>query len=368
MSGFFRSTLAALGALTLVLGYSTGASADQEYKGMTLTVLGANTDLNQLLMKSYGEKFQAQTGATLNFVTGTGPDNLSKALVAKGKEPSFQVLMLEQPTQAPAIKSGVIQKLDYRKIPNVAKIVKGLIPDEGYGAPWDISRLGTCINVVQYKAHNIAIPTSVDGWFDPAIVGHAILPSPANFWWLVGMQALAENYKVPLDNPTPLFKRLEAMKPASFFVASGEAQAKLESGAAWMAPTSDGRCFAMKVAGQPVDFIPLNLQIGGKKYRWAFTNDLWDIPTGVTGKQLELAEKFINMSLEPSAQVPVAATFGFLPTTPEGIKQSMAVSEVKKFGVYEAGFSLNAMYAPEARKLLPHIDKWLAVWNQMFVK
>ncbi len=368
MSGFTRLSLAVFGTVALLLGSGTGVRADQLYKGMTLTVLGVNTDFNQLLMKSYGERFEQETGATLNFVTGSAPENLSKALAAKGKEPSFQVLALEQPTKAQAIQAGVIQKLDYSKIPNIANVVKQGIPMPGYGPAWDFSRLGTCVNVAQYKAHNIPLPTSVDGWFDPALEGHAILPSPANFWWLIGMPALAENYKVSFDDPTPLFKRLEAMKPASFFVASGEAQAKLQSGEAWMAPLSDGRCFGLKVGGQPVEFIPLNVQIGGKKYRWVVTNDMWDVVTGVKGKDLELAERFINMSLEPSAQVPFTVKFGFSPTTPQGFKLAMDVPEVKKAGVYEPGFSLDTMYAGDANKLLPHIDKWLAVWNQMFVK
>ena len=363
-----KRVFTALCSIGVLLCASAAVGADQPYSGMTLTVLGANTDVNTLFMSSYGQRFEQETGATLNIITGTAPDNLSKALASKGQTPSFQVLMLEPPTQAQAIASGIIQKLDYRQIPNIAHLAAAAIPVKGYGPAWDLSRLGTCINVAQYKAHNIALPTNIEGWFDPAIAGHAILPSPDNFWWLIGMPALAEHYHVAFDDPTPLFKRLQTMRPQSFFVSSGQAQAALQSGTAWLAPTSDGRCYNLKVAGQPVDFVPLNLRINGKTFRWVVTNDTWEIPVGVSGKQLELAEKFINMALEASSQIPFTEKFGFLPTSPQAIKEAMENPAIKKAGIMEGDLSFGSMYAPPAQKLIPYTSKWLAVWNQMFVK
>ncbi len=254
--------------------------------------------------------------------------------MAKGKEPTFHVLMLEDPTQAQAIEAGAIRKLDYSKIPNITKVFHQGILTDGYG---------------------------------PAIAGHAILPSPANFWWLTGMQALAEHFKVPLSDPTALFEKLKTMKPASFYTASGEAQAKLQSGAAWMAPTSDGRCFALKMGGQPVEFIPLNLDIDGKKYPWVVAVDTWEVPAGVTGKQLELAEAFINAALTPAAQLPTAEKFGYSPTTPDGVKEAMALPKVQQAGVYN-GFTFDALYSPKAEKIMPYTSKWIDIWNHTFVK
>jgi spermidine/putrescine-binding protein len=182
------------------------------------------------------------------------------------------------------------------------------------------------------------------------------------------MQSLADHYKVALNNPAPLFNKLKGMQPASLYTASGEAQAKLQSGVAWLAPTSDGRCYALKSAGQPVDFLPLNLNIGGKVYPWVVAVDSWEIPVGVTGKQLQLAYKFINLSLEVPGQLEVVRKFGYEPTTVEGLKQAMAMPEAKKVNMYGPDFSFAQMYTPDVKKLLPVLSNWIELWNQTFVK
>lgn len=363
-SAFQRFSMA-----TAALLVSVGAHAQsQDFKGMTLTVLGVNSDLNALYMSTYGKAFEQETGAKLVIVTGSSSDNLSKALVAKGRTPSFQVLALENPTQAQAILAGAIQKQDYTQMPHTKDLAPGAVPTAGYGPAYDFFRFGTCVNTAQYSAHHVALPTGIDGWFDPAIVGHAILPSPSNFWWTTGMQALADHFNVSLDNPAPLFDKLKAMKPISLYTASGQAQAMLQSGAAWMAPTSDGRCFALKSAGQPVDFIPLNLTIDGKHYPWVVGVDTWEIPTGLKGKPLALAYKFIDMSLDVPSALAAVKKFGFEPTTVEGLKQAIALPEAKKVNMYGPNFSFDQMYTPNPQKLLPVMSKWIALWNETFVQ
>ncbi len=363
------SSVAAACLLSVGCSAAIAAEADaQSFKGMTLTVLGVNSDINAMYMKSVGIPFEKETGATLQIVTGSSDANLSKALANKGRTPSFQVIALENLTQAQAITAGAIRKLDYSKIPNAKDLAKGAIPSPGYGPAFDFFRFGTCINVAQYKAHHIPLPTSVDGWFDPAIEGHNILPTPANFWWATGMQALAENYKVPLSNPQPLFDKLKAMKPSSIYTASGDAQTQLQSGTAWLAPTSDGRCYGLKLAGQPVDFIPLNLKINGKTYAWAVGVDTWEVPSGVKGKQLELAYKFINLSLRPEAQLPVTKKLGYPPTTLTGIKMAEALPQAKKVNMYGKNFSFDELYTPNAQQFLQVQRNWIALWNQTFVQ
>ncbi|WP_160111706.1 extracellular solute-binding protein [Paraburkholderia piptadeniae] len=362
----WRGVLAASMAAS-ALGAAGGVAA-QEYKGMTLTVLGVNSDINAIYMKTVGEPFEKQTGAKLLIVTGSSTGNLSKALVAKGKTPSFSVIALENLTQAQAIAAGAIQKLDYSRLPNSKDLAQGAVPLPGYGPAFDFFRFGTCVNVAQYKAHNIPLPQSVDDWFNPAIAGHNILPTPSNFWWSTGMQAIAEHYRVPLSDPTPLFARLKTMKPLALYTASGDAQTQLQSGAAWLAPTSDGRCFALKLAGQPVDFFPLNLHIGNRIYAYPVGVDSWEIPSGVSGKQLELAHIFINMSLDPSAQLPVTHQFGYPPATLKGIRMAEALPEAKRANMYGDSFSFEQLYTPEAQQFLPVMNHWIALWNQAFAR
>lgn len=92
-----------------VLGASSAQA--QEFKGMTLTVLGVNSDLNQIYTQTYGAQFEKETGAKLVIATGSSNDNLSKALVAKNRKPTFQVIALEDLALAQAVKAGAVQKV-----------------------------------------------------------------------------------------------------------------------------------------------------------------------------------------------------------------------------------------------------------------
>jgi spermidine/putrescine-binding protein len=114
--------------------------------------------------------------------------------------------------------------------------------------------------------------------------------------------------------------------------------------------------------------MPLNLNIDGKVYPWIVAVDTWEIPVGVTGKQLQLAYKFIDFSLEVPGQLEVVRKFGYEPTTVEGLKQAMALPEAKKVDMYGTDFSFARMYSPDAKKLTPVLPKWIALWNQTFVK
>jgi spermidine/putrescine-binding protein len=363
-----RGSLIGLGAFCALLAASPVAA--QEFKGMTLTVLASSTDVNQLNMKpgNYGYKFEQATGAKLNLITGSAPTNFSKVLAAKGREPSFQLAMLEGPTQAQAVQAGALHDFDYSKVPNIKNLVAHGIPIKGHAPAYNFFRFGSCINTTQYKANNIPLPTSIDDWFNPAIAGHVILPSPGNFWWQTGMQSLADGYGIPLSDPEKLFDKLRAMKPTSLFSSSGEAQSKLQSGEAWLAPTSDGRCYALKMTGQPVDFMPLNLKINGKVYEYALDSDIYEIPAGVTGKQLELAYKFIDMFLEPDALIPTTENFGYLPTTVGGLKLVREMPKLKEVGMIGPNFSFDNLYSPDAEKIVPYVSKWLDAWNKTFVK
>jgi spermidine/putrescine-binding protein len=121
----------ALAAFTLMATAITAQAQDADFKGMTLTVLGVNSDLNAVYMATYGQEFEKETGAKLMIVTGSSADNLSKVLVAKGRTPSFQVLALENPTQAQAIQAGAIQKQDFSQMPNTKMLADGAVPSPG---------------------------------------------------------------------------------------------------------------------------------------------------------------------------------------------------------------------------------------------
>lgn len=364
----WKKTVSLLAGASALLGTGAAHAATQQFKGMTLTVLGVNADLNAIYMRTFGVKFEKETGAKLVLVPGSPGDNLSKALLAKGRTPNFQVIGLEDLQLAQAIQADAVQKIKYSRLPASKGLAPGAVPAAEYGPSFDFFRFGTCINVAKYKEHKITIPTSIEGWFDPAIRGHNILPTPANFWWPTGMQALAESQGISFNNPKPLFEKLRSMKPSSLYTASGDAQTALQTGAAWLAPTSDGRCYAMKMAGQPVDFVPLNLKIGGKTYTYVFGVDTWQIPIGVKGKELELAYRFINASLSSSSQVAVAKKFGFEPTMEKGLKMAMELPQAKRAGVYGPGFSFKNMYAPNPLKLLPYLNQWVQEWNSMFTQ
>ncbi|MPZ83543.1 MAG: extracellular solute-binding protein [Actinophytocola sp.] len=346
-------------ACSLLAGCTSFGGSDGE--DITLRVGGPQANIIEAIRSSgIDEEFTQQTGATIEWIPGQAPDNLKKLLSARGKPP-FDVVFMDNVEQERAIEAGALQRIDPKDLSSSAELPESGYPHPGYGPAWIVIRLGTCINTKAYQENNLQPPTSVDGWLDPKLSGRVSLPDPNNFYWPATMPAIAEHYGVPLDQPQQLVDRFKTTDIQEFVTSSSAAQASLQSGNVWLTTLTDGRCLGLKLADEPVDFLPLNLTIDGHTWPYVGLVDTWDIPTG--SEQRELALEFIDLVLGSKGTLPLTEKFGYLPSRQDLLDQAKSTPELAP---YVGDFSYDQLYFPDYRAFFPHLREWTDTWNQTF--
>lgn len=343
------------------------SAAQQSFAGKTVTFGGPAADIiSDIQATGFVQKFESTTGAQIQWVPGSAPSNLQKLVQSKGSSAPFDVVDLDAGTQVQAIDDGVLQKFSNS---SSAFNVSGLPAEEyihpGYGPLQIILRLGSCINTAAYQQHGIPIPTSVQGWWDPKLAGHIALPGPNNFYWPAVMPALAQNYGIPMNDPQTLIDKFKQIKVTGYYTSSAEAQTDLTNGTDWLTATSDGRCEALKSAGQPVQFIPLNLTISGKTWGYVGSGDTLDVVAGSSNQALSLA--FIRM-LTYYYGLAGMNKLGYIPTLPS--LQAQGKSNPKVASIL-AGFNASDVYYPSVATVTSFNDNersWVNAWDATILK
>ena len=340
-----------------------GPAATGPFAGKTLVVGGMQANIIDTVRAdgAFDAKFEEETGATITWIPGEAGTNLAKLIASKGGPPLYDVVFLDNVEQARAIQADVLEKIDPKQLESTVNLPENGYPHPGYGPGWVVIRLGYCINTKAYEDNGIAIPTGIEGWFDPKLAGRIIFPDVGAFGWLQMMPAIAEHYGIAFDQPQTLIDKFKSMQVQSFFMSSSDAQASLQSADAWLAPITDGRCLGLKIAGQPVDLIPLNLNIGGKTYPYAGLMDTWDVVKGSENK--DLAMKFIDMMLGESGTTPMVNEFGYLPSRQDLLDKAKSLPDLKPL---IGDFTYDQLYFPDYEKFFPYLSDWTDAWNQTF--
>jgi spermidine/putrescine-binding protein len=365
-----QSSLWGLGVTCMVTALMLGSpgtapAADKPFAGQTLVVGGMQQNINDTVRPTADRAFKELTGADIQWIAGQAPDNLAKLLASRGGAPPFDVVFLDSVEQTRAILAGVIQKIDPKQIPNAEDIPAGAWVNPGYGPGFILIRLGSCVNPKQYQANGVPLPTGVEGWFDPRLANHLALPGPGNFYWPLVMPALADHFGIPYSTPEPMMSRFAPVKALNLFTSSGDGQAMMSSGKAWLVPLTDGRCLNLKIGGEAVDFVPLNIRAGGKTYPWVRLVDTWDIPTGVSAEKAALARQFIGVLLGP-AIMPVVQKFGYIPANRKVLAEATKNPKLRE--LIPDNFDFDSTYTPDYVKFLPHLQAWVDAWNRTFLK
>src|SRR5690606_17962021 len=98
-----------------------------------------------------------------------------------------------------------------------------------------------------------------------------------------------------------------------------------------------------KLGGEPVDFVPLNLDVGGQTYEWVALVDTWDLVAG--SEKSELAHIFIDVMLSADGTVELATEFGYLPARMDVLEEVKAIPELAEVLPAEFNFE-DTSYVP----------------------
>ncbi|WP_258862170.1 ABC transporter substrate-binding protein [Marinitenerispora sediminis] len=349
------SAVLALLTSTACGAIDTGGSGSGERE---ITVTAFAGPWGELFEESFVEPFEQETGITVNVVTGTDADWLTKLRAANGSNPPFDVVALTSQTFNQAVTNDVLEPLDTDRIENWSQLNSVLVDQsaadgEYYGAP-----LTTGSNGLLYRTDEITDPPA--DWtdiFDEEYCGHVALPPLTYNAGLEFFSALVAQDGGELSNPDDVdraFDRLEELKGcvSAYPADAGSVSTVLQNGDAWIVPFWDGRAFAMEAEGEPIGFTyPESGAVG------ALTS--YYIPAGTPNA--DAAYEFLNYLTAAEYQ----KTFGegtFYAAGNDTIEYSPEFDAKVEHGedVYQDFTWVD--YAA----VTPNLNEWQQRWNEIF--
>ena len=148
------------------------------YEGKVLRISTFGGEWQTSTHKLKGRIIEEMTGAKVEYVIGNPKENIPKAIAAlrRGAPPPFDVVELaEDGSQFLAVQSGVLDKLDYSKLPNAAN-VRPIYKHDQLVAFFRVN-LGIIYNRDKYKAAGVPPPQRFEDLLDSRVVNHVSLPS-----------------------------------------------------------------------------------------------------------------------------------------------------------------------------------------------
>src|SRR5262249_42098196 len=115
--------------------------------------------------------FSAKSGVKkLTYVAGQGPETLAKLRAQKAK-PAIDVVWLAGSMGYQAEAEGLIQPLDFAKLPNLADIPKNFVTEKTQ-VPVTATFMSVLYNTKIFREKGFAAPTSWWDMWDPKFKGH----------------------------------------------------------------------------------------------------------------------------------------------------------------------------------------------------
>ncbi|NMO97134.1 ABC transporter substrate-binding protein [Paenibacillus lemnae] len=207
------------------------------------------------------DKFQEETGIKVQVVTGTDAEWFPKLKASNGKNPAYDVLVLQPDTIQRAASANLLQPLDAENVPNLADLYPSVqerftYDDKVYAAGFSMGQLGMI-----YRKDLVSNPPTkwADLW-NEEYQGQVAISSPTYsaglqfFSGLVHALGGEESNAADIDNT---FAQLAELKKntVAYPDNAGSIQTLLERGDAAIVPFWDGRAFAMQDAGLDVGFV-----------------------------------------------------------------------------------------------------------------
>jgi putative spermidine/putrescine transport system substrate-binding protein len=307
------------------------------------------------LQKIYtGDRLKRLTGMNVEWVQGNPSDFLAQMIASRGRKPPFDVVALDEPVQAAAIKAGLLMKMDPAKIPNLAKVYPEIRNAEGYGPGFVLYSFGLVFNTEKLKAAGIPVPTSWNDLWDPKLAGHVAVPE------LSLPQGAAFALKIALmnggneGNLKPGLDKIAQIKAQSYYSSSATLETLVTSGEVWMSATTSGRGWGLVDRGLPIGFVvPKEGTVAGQ--------DMIDIVAGTD--KIEEASKFIDTILDPISQVGMASEMSYGPTNSAAAKVFADYPDVaRKFPSSIA--AVKELFTPNWQKYNDNIKEAADYWNR----
>ncbi len=253
--------------VALLLSACSGGNKEEATEGNK-----ENSDTGKVVIGVYGgdweknirpsiEKFQEETGIKVEVVAGADAEWFTKLKASNGKNPQYDLLILQPDTIERAVSAGLLQSLDAEKVPNLADLyasVQDKLTFDGqqYAAGFSMGQLG-----LAYRKDLVPVePTKWTDLWNEEYKGHVAISSPSYSAGLQFFSGLINAQGGQESNPANVDAAFESLKELRDSIVAypdnpGTIQTLLERGEAWIVPFWDGRIFALQDAGMDLGFV-----------------------------------------------------------------------------------------------------------------
>jgi putative spermidine/putrescine transport system substrate-binding protein len=262
-----------------------------------------NSALGKLVQKEVIPAFEAQHKCRVFTIEGATLSNIA-ALRATRTAPKFSVMMMDDVGVPQAKQEELIDKLDPAKIPNLARVYKRFIFEDGYGVGFNISSAGMFYNPQAIKGL-----TSYEQLFEPKFRKRILLNTPRNtqsVLMLIVATALATGK--PLKEAQYLvdqgWDKLAQLKPNVLTIYDSEAMILMvPQGQADVGGIDYSKSVYPHAAkGIPLDMAPL---------KEGFFTGINSMTIAKNAPEPELGAAFINFMLQPAVMKSLSSqTYG----------------------------------------------------------
>jgi len=323
-------------------------------KELTVALYGGS--FQEQTVKCYIDGFEKKYGVKVNMVVGNSTGNLAK-LRAQKSNPMIDVAYMDWSVAIQAKNEGLIEKLDFARIPNITQVYDKAIEKDHYF----VAQLFACTGLAYNTDFVKSPPTSWHDLWDAKYKGKIALPDITG---TSGYQTLLMAAKInggDIQNLEPGFEAIKKLGDdlVTFYTHADQVISLIERGEVWIVPWYHDRTAFAQNKGVPVAF--------------AFPKEgtvaiLPALTIVKGGPNMELAEKFIDAIL--------SADLGYIGNPGEGQKcfaTNMFEGPVNKTVVLDPELAKKMPYGPEQidQMVVPdyaytavHRGAWTEKWNK----
>lgn len=293
----------ALGAAALL-----GLHRRAEAQSRRLTVMCLGGTWGESIDTAIGTPFKVQTGATIAYDNRPNAQQVV-ALLAMRNRPTIDVAEIGGPTEGKTVAAGLIAPMDPGIVTNAADILPA------YRTPLFAYRLIVPFALTfntKFVSPEVAREKGWEILLDPRLKGKVAIPKFG--WqgetWMNGLNlALGGSY----DNFDPAIafcRKIIRDNDGQVMESNDQGMTLFQSGEIVAAPFWTGRTYELQDKGVPVAFV----------YAKGWTTHGVAMGLIKGGPNPELAQKYVQISLDPEVQIALARRFSYLPTNRRAIE------------------------------------------------
>ena len=335
--------VAAGAAAGLVAPAIIGSARAQGTKELVFVGFGGAYQEGQT--KALFEPFEKETGIKIVQTTGVEIAKLKAQVEAKNVE--WDIISLPDRLRAPAVKEGLLEKLDYSRF-STADLIKDTVTDYCCGAVTLAMQL--CYNPQSFPAGKTPVGW-LDYWNTSGFPGRrAMYANPAyTLEFALIAAGLPKDKLYPLDVEKALKSLDTFKKDAVWWTQFPQVEQMLISQEAVMSPWTRG--VTAQLAGKPI-----NVSYDGA----AISYEGWVIPKG--SKNFDNAMKFIAFATQPKPQAELVKYISFGPTNNEALPMldpKVAALLPSHPDNYKKGFLFSGeWWGPNLPKVNERFNEW----------